>query len=221
MTTIAAARGTVKIARVYKPGTGCQIAGQFSEPGQEEVRNEEESLLARARAGDAAAFASLVMPHKDGVLRLTQRILRNREDAEDAVQTAFLDALRHLDSFQGRSRFSSWLTRIALNAPFMKLRLSRRRTEISLDQMVERDIAVRFEVVEARPNPEQECSIKDVCVLLANALDRLGPLYSEVLHMFHVQGLSAMEAARILGVPVGFGQSRNREAAETKTFNLI
>jgi RNA polymerase sigma-70 factor (ECF subfamily) len=117
-----------------------------------------------------------------------------------------------LDSFQGRSRFSSWLTRIALNAAFMKLRLSRRRTEISLDQMVERDIAVRFEVVEARPNPEQECSVKEVCVLLANALDRLGPLYSEVLHMFHVQGLSAKEAARILGVPVGTVKARLHRA---------
>src|SRR5215471_8869107 len=66
------------------------------------VASEEESLLECARAGDAAAFERLVMPHRDSILRLTRRILRNREDAEDAVQTAFLDALRHLDSFQGR-----------------------------------------------------------------------------------------------------------------------
>src|SRR5215469_12436596 len=70
--------------------------------GPSAVTNEEESLLVCARAGDAAAFASLVMPHRDRILRLTRRVLRNREDAEDAVQTTFLDALRHLDGFQGR-----------------------------------------------------------------------------------------------------------------------
>ena len=70
------------------------------------VTDEEESLLESALAGDAAAFGKLVMPHREAIHRITQRILRNREDAEDAVQTAFLDALRHLDAFEGRSRFS-------------------------------------------------------------------------------------------------------------------
>src|SRR5258705_5285015 len=123
------------------------------------VTEEEENLLECARAGDAAAFGNLVMPHRDAILRLTQRVLRNREDAEAVVQAAFLDALRHLDAFQGRSRFSSWLTRIALNAAFMRLRSSRRRTEASLDEMVERGTAAKFQVVEARPNPEQECLV--------------------------------------------------------------
>jgi len=176
------------------------------------VTSEEKNLLACARAGDAVAFGSLVMPHRDAILRLTHRILRNREDAEDAVQTAFLDALRHLDSFQGRSRFSSWLTRIAMNAAFMRLRASRRRTETSLDEMVERENAARLQVVEARPNPEQECSAKEVRVLLSKAFARLGPLYAEVLHMRHVQELSAKEAARLLGVPVGTVKARLHRA---------
>jgi len=117
-----------------------------------------------------------------------------------------------LDDFQGRSRFSSWLTRIALNAAFMRLRSSRRRSETSLDEMVERDTGARFQVVEERRNPEQECSIKEARVLLAKALDRLGPLYGEVLHLFHVQELSAKEAARILGVPVGTVKARLHRA---------
>jgi RNA polymerase sigma-70 factor (ECF subfamily) len=172
----------------------------------------EEYLLACARAGDAAAFGSLVMPHRDAILRLTQRILRNREDAEDAVQSAFLDALRHLNAFEGRSRFSSWLTSIALNAAFMKLRASRRRSETSLDEMFERETGPRFYVVEARPNPEQECSAKEVRVLLNKALNRLGPIYSEVLDIRDMQELSAREAARILGVPVGTVKARLHRA---------
>jgi len=218
MATTAVAPGTIKVAQNYKPGAGIQVVNrEIPEHGPGEVRlslvtNEEESLLARARAGDTAAFASLVMPHRESILRRIQRILHNREDAEDAVQTAILDALRHLDTFQGRSRFSSWLTRIALNAAFMRLRTGRRKNEASLDEMVEREAAARFEVVEGRRNPEQECSLKEARVLLAKAIDRLGPLYVEVLHMFHVQELSAKEAARILRVPVGTVKARLHRA---------
>jgi len=218
MATTAVAPGTIKVAQNYKPGAGIQVVNrEIPEHGPGQVRlslvtNEEESLLARARAGDTAAFASLVMPHRESILRRIQRILHNREDAEDAVQTAILDALRHLDTFQGRSRFSSWLTRIALNAAFMRLRTGRRKNEASLDEMVERETAARFDVVEGRRNPEQECSLKEARVLLAKAIDRLGPFYVEVLHMFHVQELSAKEAARILGVPVGTVKARLHRA---------
>src|SRR5215475_1751531 len=176
------------------------------------LTNEEANLLLCARAGDAAAFGRLVMPHRDAILRLTQRILRNREDAEDAVQTAFLDALRHLDAFQGRSRFSSWLTSIALNAAFMRLRTSRRRSETSLEEICERETGSRLHVVEARPNPEQECSAKEVRALLNKALVRLGPIYAEVLDIRDVQELSARAAAQILGVPVGTGKARLHRA---------
>ena len=226
MATIEVAAGTMKAAQVYEPGAGFQIVEhEIREPGQGQVRsssvtNVEESLLASARAGDAAAFASLVMPHRDSILRLTQRILRNREDAEDAVQTAFLDALRHLDGFQGRSRFSSWLTRIAMNAAFMRLRSVRRKTELSLDEMFQRDTASRFEVVDARSNPEQQCSANEARVLLAKAMDRLGPLYAEVLHMLHVQGLPVRDVARILGVPVGTVKARLHRARFKLTRHL-
>lgn len=218
MAATAVALSTRKVAQVSKPGAGFQIVKDgLLEAGPGRMRlslvaSKEESLLACARDGDAAAFACLVMPHRDRILRLAQRILRNREDAEDAVQTALPDAMRHLDSFQGRARFSSWLTRIALNSAFMRLRSGRRRTEMSLDEIFQRDTAARFQVAEGRPNPEQECSIKESRLLIAKAIDRLGPIYSEVLHMFHVQGLSAKEAARILGVPVGTVKARLHRA---------
>lgn len=218
MATTAVAPGTIKVAQLSSRGASFQIVnGQTPQARPVQVRSslavrDEENLLACARAGDAAAFASLVMPHGDRILRLAQRILRNREDAEDAVQTALLDAMHHLGSFQGRSRFASWLTRIALNSAFMRLRSGRRRSEMSLDEILQRDNAARFQVAERRPNPEQECSIKEARLLIAKAIDRLGPLYSEVLHMFHVQELSAKEAARILGVPVGTVKARLHRA---------
>jgi hypothetical protein len=94
MATTAVGPGTIKVAQNYKPGAGIQVVKREipeHRPGQvrlSSVTNEEKSLLARSRAGDTAAFASLVMPHRESILRRIQRILQNREDAEDAVQTA-------------------------------------------------------------------------------------------------------------------------------------
>jgi RNA polymerase sigma-70 factor, ECF subfamily len=148
------------------------------------ITSEEATLLASARAGDSAAFECLVMPHWGALLRVTQRILRNREDAEDAVQSAFLDAFRNLKGFRGRSRFSSWLTRIAMNAAFMRLRVSRRKKEPSLDELTATDEArASFHLVETRLNPEQEYLSKEGRVLLERGIKKLRPLYVEVLHL--------------------------------------
>jgi len=169
---------------------------------------EEESLLACARAGDPTAFAKLVMPHREAILRVTQRILRNREDAEDAVQTTFLAALSHLGDFRARSRFSSWLTRIALNAAFMRLRKVRKECEMSFDQMVEAETSSKFQVVQGRPNPEQEYLAAEQRDLLEGACRMLGSHHFQILYLRHVQELSVAEAALILGVPVGTVKAR-------------
>src|SRR5580692_768335 len=177
------------------------------------VTSDEATLLASARAGDSAAFERLVMPHWDALLHITQGILRNREDAEDAVQTAFLDAFRNLNGFHGHSRFSSWLTRIAMNAAFMRLRVSRRKRETSLDELTEiGEARTRFHLVEKRLNPEQEYLSKEDRVLLERGLKKLRPLYVEVLHLRNLQELSTKETARILELPVGTVKARLHRA---------
>jgi RNA polymerase sigma-70 factor (ECF subfamily) len=177
------------------------------------ITGQEATLLASARAGDSTAFECLVMPHWDTLLRVTQRILRNREDAEDAVQTAFLDAFRNLHGFHGRSRFSSWLTRIAMNAALMRLRVSRRKRETSLDEVTETgESRASIHLVETRLNPEQEFLSNEGRVLLAKGLKKLRPLYVEVLHLRDVEELSAKETARILELPVGTVKARLHRA---------
>jgi RNA polymerase sigma-70 factor (ECF subfamily) len=181
--------------------------------GNSFITSEEATLLASARAGNSAAFECLVMPHWDALLRVTQRILRNREDAEDAVQSTFLDAFRNLNRFHGHSRFSSWLTRIAMNAAFMRLRVSRRKRETSLDEITETGKArAPFHLVETRQNPEQEYLSKEDRVLLKKGLKKLGPLDVEVLHLRNVQEFSAIETARILALPLGTVKARLHRA---------
>lgn len=181
--------------------------------GTQSITEEEASLLISARAGDSVAFECLVMPHWDALLRTTQRILRNREDAEDAVQTALLDAYRNLNGFHGRSRFSSWLTRIAMNAALLRLRVSRRKRETSLDDVTEEGKPrASLQLVETRMNPEQEFLSKERRVLLRKGLKRLTPPDVRILHLRTMQELSAEETARLLKLPVKTMKSRLHRA---------
>src|SRR2546427_13273016 len=88
-------------------------------------RDSDGALVAAAKRGDTRAFEELVLRHKRRVLAVAQRITNNREDAEDVMQESFHKAFAHLDSFQEKSQFSTWLTRIAMNESFMLLRRRR------------------------------------------------------------------------------------------------
>src|ERR687891_1857268 len=101
-----------------------------------EVGTEDAALLSRLRAGEPAAFEELVRAETGRLLAVTRRILPTDEDARDAVQDAFLFAFRSLDRFQGQSRVSTWLHRIAVNAALMRLRTRRRKREEPLDPLL-------------------------------------------------------------------------------------
>ncbi len=177
------------------------------------LTSEESDRLARAIAGDTVAFENLVMPHRDSILRIVQRILHNREDAEDAVQAAFLHALRHINSFQGHSRFSSWLTRIAINAALMRLRTSRGNRETSIDEIVERDEFHRtLDLADTRPNPEQRCAEKEIRAVFDKAIGQLSSDHVRVLNMRFKEEMSIDEVARILKVPTGTVKARLHRA---------
>ncbi len=96
-------------------------------PGDHDHTNEELALVRQAQAGDQSAFARLVGPHIRETYHVALKITHNREDAEDVSQQALLNAYTHMDQFQGNSRFSTWLTRIAINEALMKVR--KRRSE--------------------------------------------------------------------------------------------
>src|SRR5580692_5949804 len=88
------------------------------------------ALVAAAKHGDTQAFEELVLRHKQRVLSVAQRITNNREDAEDVAQESFHKAFLHLDTFQEKARFSTWLTRIAMNEAFILLRRRRGLFEV-------------------------------------------------------------------------------------------
>src|SRR6202044_3908205 len=109
--------------------------GEFQIAAHKSERNQ----LGTAPRGPAAAFDGLWQGYSTKGFRTTYRITRNREDAEDALQDAFLKAYVHLHDFDGRSSFLTWLTRIAINSALMILRKKRLGSEISVDALSEQN----------------------------------------------------------------------------------
>jgi len=165
-------------------------------------------LVASARAGDATAFEELVARYEDRIFRLTNNITGNREDAEDAMQDAFLKAYAHLDSFHGESRFYTWLVRIAANEALMRLR-KRRPNHFSLDQPIEgeSDLMPR-ELEEWGPNPEQLYAKSEIDGIVATFVNQLEDEYKIVLVLRDVEELSTQEAADSLGISISAVKSR-------------
>src|SRR5258707_8746299 len=117
--------------------------------------NADMALVAAAKNGNRRAFEILVKRHKQRILFVAQRITRRREDAEDVVQQSFQKAFIHLRKFEGRSAFSTWLTRIAVTEALMFLRRSRGLREVLIDDLNgNEETTSALEVPDSSPDPE-------------------------------------------------------------------
>lgn len=159
-------------------------------------------LLERLRRNDAAAFEELVRAQGSRLLAVARRILRNDEDARDAVQEGFLSAFRALPEFNGQSRLATWLHRIVVNAALMKLRSRSRRPECSIE-----DLLPRFLEDGHHAEPVGEWAPVDVLLMqretrtrLLAALDRLPDNYRTVLLLRDIEELDTETTARMLGL---------------------
>jgi RNA polymerase sigma-70 factor, ECF subfamily len=162
----------------------------------------EAQLVAAAKAGDLAAFDQLVTRYERKIFRLTMHITQNREDAEDAMQEAFLKSYEHLPNFQGDSRFYTWLVRIAVNQALMKLR-KRRPNQVSLDEPVEtEDDLVAHQIRDWGPSPEQRFAQTELHEILNRAIAQISPDYRTVFTLRDVEGISTEETAQLLGISV-------------------
>jgi len=169
-------------------------------------------LVTAAQKGDRAAFGELVDRYERRVFRLALNIAHNREDAEEIVQDSFVKAFLHLNEFHGGSRFSTWLTRIAINEALMKLR--RRRTNLlSLDEEVEtEDHSIPREIADWGPTPEQRYSQLELREILAEAVGHLSPAYRIVFQLRDIEQFSTEETAQILGISSAAVKSRAMRA---------
>lgn len=172
------------------------------------VKEDEPALVAAAQAGDLTAFETLVGRYERKIFRLTQNITQNKEDAEDAMQEAFLKAFEHLGEFQGNSRFYTWLVRIAVNQALMKLR-RRRPNHFSLDEEINtgEDMIPR-EIEDWGPSPEDRYEQTELGDILTNVIGELDPSFRIVFQLRDIEELSTEETAEALSLSVPAVKSR-------------
>ena len=149
-------------------------------------------LIRAAAKGDHVAFAQLVRAHQSQVWRFLSHLLGDPSLAEDVTQETFLKVYKKLDSYQFRSRFSTWVLAIARNAGVDAMRKNRRK-QVDLDVELLDD-------PQARSSPSR--------LELETAIGSLAPKLREAFLLVEVMGLSYQEVARVLGVPIGTVKSR-------------
>jgi RNA polymerase sigma-70 factor, ECF subfamily len=172
------------------------------------AKEDEHLLVAAAKKGDTGAFQELVTRYEKKIFRVTMNITRNQQDAEDAMQDAFLKAYAHLKDFSGGSRFYTWLVRIAANEALMRLR-KRRPNVVSLDEPVdgEEDLLPR-EVKDWGPSPLDRFAQTEMRGILENAIDALAPDFRTVFVLRDIEELSTEETAKALNISVPAVKSR-------------
>ncbi len=171
--------------------------------------NSDGALIAATKRGDARASEELVSRYGRRVFAAALRITKNREDSEDVVQESFHKAFLHLNEFQQKSRFSTWLTRIAMNEALMLLRHRREVVEISPESPDDCAKPLMRAFVDRRPSPEESCWRRERKELLTEAINRLGSTIRGTVLLRIVEGRSVEETARILGISAAAVKSRS------------
>jgi RNA polymerase sigma-70 factor (ECF subfamily) len=172
-------------------------------------REESDStLVAATKNGESQAFEFLVKRHEAKTFSVAFRITRNREDAQDVVQQSFHKAFMHLDRFQGKSSFSTWLTRIVINEGLMCLRRSRARREVSLDDAKsESEELFPVEIPDRGENPAEIYEHLEDERILCEAMSQLSAEFRTVVCL-QLEERTIREAAEILGLGIGTLKAR-------------
>jgi RNA polymerase sigma-70 factor (ECF subfamily) len=187
-------------------------ATRASETPRAESLTADERLLGRLRAGESAAFDELVRAEGPKLLAVCRRLLANEDDAQDAVQDAFLSAFKALGGFEGGSKLSTWMHRIAINAALMKRRARRRRPELSIEELLPRFLddghhaepPVPWSRSSLRGDPGaeagREIEREETRRQVLACIDRLPENYRSVLLLRDIEELDTEETARALGM---------------------
>jgi RNA polymerase sigma-70 factor (ECF subfamily) len=177
----------------------------------------DEELLPKLRAGDDAAYETFVRQYTGRMLAVARRLLRNEEDAIDAVQEAFISAFRKIDTFQGSSKLATWMHRIVVNASLMRLRKLKSQREHPIDELLPKFKDDGHAVHPARPWKDSavaQAEREETKVWIRNQIDELPDTYRSVLLLRDIEGMDTEETAGVLGVNTNVVKTRLHRARQ-------
>ncbi len=209
--------GSLYIEHLLKEDRAMSIATQTRAPATAAEAPDEAALLARLRAGEEEAYEELVRLAGGRMLAVARRMMACDEDAQDAVQDAFVSAIKSLDRFDGRSRLTTWLHRIVVNACLMKRRAASRRRERPIEALLPRFLEDGHQESPAAAwNAEPSGGIEraETRTLVRRCIDELPEAYREVIMVRDIEGLDTMEAATMLGITENAVKTRLHRARQ-------
>jgi RNA polymerase sigma-70 factor (ECF subfamily) len=169
----------------------------------------DKELVAAAKGGDNLAFETIVKRHRQRILALALRYTRSREDAEDIVQQTFQRAFIHLQGFESRSSFSTWLTSIAINNALMSLRKRRALRELEIDDSSgDEGMTPALEIADASPDPEARYLLGERVRILSAAVAELSPGMQRAIELQELGELTTRETAQRMGLSVSAVKAR-------------
>jgi len=176
----------------------------------------EAELLANLRAGEPAVYRQLVESNSANIYNVALRLLGDEQEAEDVLQETFLSAFKAIDRFEGRSKLSTWLYRIAYNASLMRLRKRKQITAFSLDQPLredgEGDEQASRHLVDWSMAPDDQLLTAEARQVMDQAIAALPETLRSTFVLRDIQGLSGTETAEVLGITVQAVKNRLHRA---------
>jgi RNA polymerase sigma-70 factor (ECF subfamily) len=160
-------------------------------------------MISSILAGETELYYGLIQPYELSVYRAALSLMKNNSDAEDVAQEAFLKALRSLDEFRGEAKFSTWLISITVNEARSRLRRQSRLRMESLDEPPRVRGRLRPALLtDWREVPSEVLERRELRKMLRQAIDKLSPIYREVLLMRDVEGCSIEETSAALTISI-------------------
>src|SRR5689334_9449703 len=157
----------------------------------------DEEIVERLRLGETALFEILMRRYNQRLFRVTRAILGNDSEAEDVMQEAYVRAYMHLNQYEGRAKFATWLTKIAVHEALARVRQRQRLVELDADTAVD-ESAMNYR--SNSRNPEEELMSRTLALVLETAIDGLPPIYRSVFMLREVEGLNTVETAECLSL---------------------
>jgi RNA polymerase sigma-70 factor (ECF subfamily) len=178
---------------------------------------DEAALLAGMQAGDDGAFEICVRTYCSQLLLVARRILRNEEDANDAVQDAFLCAFKGIGQFKGESRLGTWLHRVVVNAALGRLRKLQSHPEKPIEDLLPHFGEGEHQIdppVPWKATPDIDAERDETRALVQGCIDQLPETYRIVLLLRDIEGLATDETAQAIGTSVALVKTRLHRARQ-------